>query len=143
MRLHEEHNALIWAGRHFPEPRVVVPGRHDEARPEARWVLRRKAGQGGLSERGRSASLVEEGKQALPVLAKPFGAVSSLIQSLIVEVILTVSWRERLGGDHRPPTDSAPRSRVALLGESCARHEGESGGEADERSGFEHWFFPL
>jgi hypothetical protein len=51
LRLHEEHNALIWAGRHFPEPRVVVPGRHDEARPEARWVLRRKAGRGGLGKR--------------------------------------------------------------------------------------------
>jgi hypothetical protein len=77
------------------------------------------------------------------MLAKPFGAVSSLIQSLIVEVILTVSWRERLGGDHRPPTDSAPRRRRALLSKSCAGDESESGGEADKRSSFEHWCFPL
>jgi hypothetical protein len=77
------------------------------------------------------------------MLAKPFGAVSSFIQSLIVEVILTVSWRERLGGDHRPPTDSAPRRRVALLSKSCAGQESESGGEADKRSSFEHWCFPL
>ena len=77
------------------------------------------------------------------MLAKPFRAVSSLIQSLIVEVILTVSWRERLGGDHRPPTDTAPRRRVALLSRSCAGQESESGGEADKRSSFEHWCFPL
>ena len=64
LRLHEEHNALIWAGRHFPEPRVVVPGRHDEARPEARWVLRRKAGQGGLAR--------EEGPPHLKKGNKPF-----------------------------------------------------------------------
>src|ERR1700722_2630904 len=77
------------------------------------------------------------------MLAKPFRAVSSLIQSLIVEVILTVSRRERLGGDHRPPTDSAPRRRRALLSKSCAGQESESGGEADKRSNFEHWCFPL
>ena len=77
------------------------------------------------------------------MLAKPFRAVSSLIQSLIVEVILTVSRRERLGGDHRPPTDSAPRRRRALLSKSCAGQESESGGEADKRSNFEHWCFPY
>jgi hypothetical protein len=77
------------------------------------------------------------------MLAKPFRAVSSLIQSLIVEVILTVSRRERLGGDHRPPTDSAPRRRRALLSKSCAGQESESRGEADKRSSFEHWCFPL
>src|SRR5271156_3936176 len=77
------------------------------------------------------------------MLAKPFRAVSSLIQSLIVEVILTVSWRERLRGDHRPPPVAAPRRRVALLGESRAGHKGQRCGEADERSGFEHGFFPL
>src|SRR5271154_577850 len=77
------------------------------------------------------------------MLAKPFGAGSSLIQGLIVEVILTVSWRERLRGDHRPPPVAAPRRRVALLGESRAGHKGQRCGEADERSGFEHWSCPL
>src|ERR1700722_4315899 len=87
---------------------------------------------------GTQAWSLEEGKYALAMLAKPFGAVSSLIQSLIVEVILTVSWRERLGGDHRPPSVAAPRRRVALLGESCAGHEGESGGDADCCGSFQH-----
>src|SRR5580698_2784412 len=77
------------------------------------------------------------------MLAKPFRAVSSLIQSLIVEVILTVSRRERLGGDHRPPTDSAPRRRRALLSKSCAGQESAFGGEGDQRSNLEQWWFPL
>src|SRR5580658_3965565 len=77
------------------------------------------------------------------MLAKPFGAVPSLIQSLIVEVILTVSWRERLRGDNRSPAHSAPGSRIALLGESRAGHKGQRSREDDERSGFAHLLSPL
>ena len=57
---------------------------------------------------GAEARSLEEGKWALPVLTKPFGAVFSLILGLIVEVPLAFFWRKRLGGDHWPPADSAP-----------------------------------
>ena len=51
-------------------------------------------------------------------------------------VPVAVSGRERLRRDHWPPADGAIRRRIALLGESCAGDESESGGESDERSGF-------
>jgi len=53
------------------------------------------------------------------VLAKPFGAVSSLIQGRVVMVPVAVSGRKRLRRDHWPPADGAIRRRIALLGESC------------------------
>jgi hypothetical protein len=45
----------------------------------------------------------------------------------------SVAQRKRAA---RRPADGAIRRRIALLGESCAGDESESGGESDERSGF-------
>src|ERR1700677_1243900 len=83
----------------------------------------------------------KEGKQALPVLAKPFRAVFSLIFGLIVVVPVAVERRQRLGGDIGPPPDAAPRRRRALLGESRGRRNREGGGEADQSDCLEHVMF--
>ena len=50
----------------------------------------------GLCERRlrKSALSLEEGEWALPMLAKPFGAVLSLVLRLVVEVPFAVSGRK-------------------------------------------------
>ncbi len=100
----------------------------------------------GFSPRGWSRRVgrsLEKGKWALPVLAQPLGAVLRLVLGLVVEVPLALFWRERLGRDHRSPADAAPGRRIALLGESRAGRKGEGNGKSEERSSFEHRFFPI
>jgi hypothetical protein len=100
-----------------------------------------KAESGPDKRQDSGPRLLEEGKEPLPMLAEPFGAVSSLIQGRIVEVPCSLFGRERLSGDHRPPPDRAPRRRIALFGEGRSRQKGEGGAEADHCNGFEHWVF--
>jgi hypothetical protein len=75
------------------------------------------------------------------VLAKPFGAVFSLIFGLIVVVPVAIERRQRLGGDARPRPDAAVRLGRALQGESRGRRNGEGGGEADQSDCLEHSMF--
>src|SRR6185437_6397922 len=121
----------------------------------AGWLLRRAARQKRLARLslsrflaenrrplfGNPASSPKEGKQPLPVLAKPLGAVFRLIEGRVVDVPGALLGRERLGGNDRPPADGAPGRRIALLGEGRAGQEGEGGREADRRQGFGHWSF--
>jgi hypothetical protein len=84
----------------------------------------------------------EKGKRVLPMLAEPFGAVSSLIERRIVEFhsrSLGVSSWVGITGPHPivPQEDESPCSAC------CAGRKGEGGRKADRCYDSEHGSFSF
>src|ERR1700684_114446 len=80
----------------------------------------------------------EEGKRALPVLAKPFGAGVGALLTFIGVVIRTLEGRQGLRRDGGAVILGSVRRGIAADGERRDGRDDEGGGKADQCDCLEH-----